>query len=84
MAHLNPANLIEADSELTIDKLKTGFSYIKESTSSNPDGLHHGHWKMLIKDKDAFKPYALSNDNVRLQVWRTTRCVDQLSPDHTG
>jgi hypothetical protein len=35
------------------------FSYIKESTSSNPDGLHHGHWKMLIKDEDAFEPYAL-------------------------
>jgi hypothetical protein len=59
MAHSNPANPIEANSELTIDKLKTGFSYIKESTSSNPDGLHHGHWKMLIKDEDAFKPYAL-------------------------
>jgi hypothetical protein len=59
MAHSNPANRIEADSELTIDKLKTGFSYIKESTSSNPDGLHHGHWKTLIKDKDAFEPYAL-------------------------
>ncbi len=39
MAHSNPANPIETDSELTIDKLKTGFSYIKESTSSNPDGL---------------------------------------------
>jgi hypothetical protein len=51
MAHSNPANPIEADSELTIDKSKTGFSYIKESTSSNPDGLHNGHWKMLIKDK---------------------------------
>jgi hypothetical protein len=59
MAHLNPANPIEADSELTIDKLKTGFSYIKESTSSNPDGLHHGHWKTLIKDEDAFEPNAL-------------------------
>jgi hypothetical protein len=59
MAHSNPANLIETDSKLTIDKLKTGFSYIKESTSSNPDGLHHGHWKTLIKDDDAFEPYAL-------------------------
>jgi len=29
--------------QLTIDKLKTGFSYIKESTSLNPEGLHHGH-----------------------------------------
>jgi hypothetical protein len=59
MAHSNPANPIETDSKLTIDKLKTGFSYIKESTSSNPDGLHHGHWKTLIKDDDAFEPYAL-------------------------
>jgi hypothetical protein len=59
MAHLNPANPIEADSELNIDKLKTGFSYIKDSMSSNPDGLHHGHWKTLIKDEDAFEPYAL-------------------------
>jgi hypothetical protein len=59
MAHSNPANPIEIDSELTIEKLKTGFSYIKESTSSNPDGLHHGHWKTLIKDDDAFELYAL-------------------------
>jgi hypothetical protein len=59
MAHSNQANPTETDSKLTIDKLKTGFSYIKESTSSNPDGLHHGHWKTLIKDDDAFEPYAL-------------------------
>jgi hypothetical protein len=59
MAHSNPANLIETDNELTIDKLKTGFSYIKESISSNPDGLQHGHWKTLIKDDDAFELYAL-------------------------
>jgi hypothetical protein len=39
--------------------LKQGFSYIKESTSSNPERLHHGIWKTLIKDEDAFKPYAL-------------------------
>jgi hypothetical protein len=31
---------------------------IKERTSSNPEGLHHGIWKTLIKDDDAFKPYA--------------------------
>ncbi len=40
-------------------KLKQGFLYIKESTSSNPEGLHHGIWKTLIKDEDAFEPYAL-------------------------
>jgi hypothetical protein len=59
MSHSDPTNPIEADSELTIEKLKQGFSYIKESTSSNPEGLHHGIWKTLIKDEDAFKPYAL-------------------------
>jgi hypothetical protein len=59
MAHSNPVNPIEADSELTIDKLKTGFSCSKESTSLNPEGLHHGHWKTLVKDDDSFEPYAL-------------------------
>ena len=59
MAHLDPLNPIESDSELTVDKLCEGFSYIKESTALNPDGLHHGHWKTLIKDDDAFEPYAL-------------------------
>jgi hypothetical protein len=64
MAHSDPTNPIEADSELTIEKLKQGFTYIKESTSSNPEGLHHGIWKTLIKDDDAFEPYALSHDHV--------------------
>lgn len=59
MAHSDPANPIEADSELTIEKLKQGFSFIKESMASNPKGLHHGHWKTLIKDDEAFEPYAL-------------------------
>ena len=59
MSHSDPTNPIEADSKLTIEKLKQGFSYIKESTSSNPEGLHHGIWKTLIKDDDAFEPYAL-------------------------
>jgi hypothetical protein len=59
MAHSDPTNPLESDSELSIEKLRQGFSYIKESTSSNPVGLHHGVWKTLIKDKDAFEPYAL-------------------------
>jgi hypothetical protein len=59
MSHSDPTNPIEADSELTIEKLKQGFSYIKETTSSNPEGLHHGIWKTVIKDEDPFKPYAL-------------------------
>jgi hypothetical protein len=58
-AHSDPANPIKADSELTIEKLKQGFSFIKESMASNPKGLHHGHWKTLIKDDEAFEPYAL-------------------------
>jgi hypothetical protein len=57
MAHSDPMNPIESDSELTIEKLKEGFSFIKESTASNPDGLHHGIWKTLIKN--TFEPYAL-------------------------
>jgi hypothetical protein len=59
MSHSDPTNPIKADSKLTIEKLKQGFSYIKESTSSNPEGLHHGIWKTLIKDEDAFELYAL-------------------------
>ena len=59
MAHSDPSNPIESNSELTINKLCEGFSYIKEGTASNPDGLHHGHWKTLIKDDDTFEPYAL-------------------------
>jgi hypothetical protein len=59
MSHSDLTNPIEADSKLMIKKLKQGFLYIKESTSSNPEGLHHGIWKTLIKDEDAFEPYAL-------------------------
>jgi hypothetical protein len=59
MSHSDPNNPITSDSELTIEKLKQGFSYIKENTLSNPKGLHHGIWKSLIKDEDAFEPCAL-------------------------
>jgi len=59
MAHSNPDSPVTSDSRLTVEKLKEGFSLIKESTSSNQEGLHHGHWKTLIKDDNAFKPYAL-------------------------
>jgi hypothetical protein len=40
-------------------KLKEGFSYVKESTSSNPEGLHHRHWKSQIQDNAVFEPFAL-------------------------
>jgi hypothetical protein len=59
MAHPDPTNPIKTGSNLTIEKLKEGFSFIKESTASSPKGLHHGVWKTLIKDDDAFKLYAL-------------------------
>jgi len=59
MAHPDPSNPITSDYFLTLDGLKEGFSYIKESTSSAPDGLHHGHWKTLICNDDAFEPYGL-------------------------
>jgi hypothetical protein len=59
MAHSDPMNPLESDSKLSIEKLQQGLSYINESTSSNPVGLHHGIWNTLIKDKDAFEPYAL-------------------------
>jgi hypothetical protein len=36
---------IDSISNDMIDKLKQGFLYIKERTSSNPEGLHHGIWK---------------------------------------
>lgn len=59
MAHPDPTNPIETGSDRTIEKLKEGFSFIKESTASSPEGLHHGVWKTLIRDDDAFEPYAL-------------------------
>jgi hypothetical protein len=59
MAHSNPTSPIESDSKLTVKKLKEGFSFIKESTASSPNGLHHGFWKTLIKDEHAFEPYTL-------------------------
>jgi hypothetical protein len=59
MAHSNPSNVLTSDSELTIEKLKEGFGYIKQSTGSNPEGLHHGHWKSFIQDEYAFKPFTL-------------------------
>jgi hypothetical protein len=59
MAHSDPTNPIELDGKLTIEKLKEGFSFIKESTALCPNGLHHGVWKTLIKDEDTFELYAL-------------------------
>ena len=59
MSHHDPANALTSDSRLTIEKLKDGFKRVKESTSSNPEGLHHGHWKSLIYDDEAFEPFAL-------------------------
>jgi hypothetical protein len=59
MSHHNPTNPSNSNSRLTIEKLKEGFSYVKESTSFNPEGLHHGHWKSLIQDDDIFEPFAL-------------------------
>jgi hypothetical protein len=59
MAHYDPNNPMGASSQLTIPKIKTGLKFIKESTSSNPEGLHHGHWKSLIHDDAALKPFVL-------------------------
>jgi hypothetical protein len=59
MSHHNPANPLTSDSRLTIEKLKEGFKRVKETTSSNPEGLHHGHWKALTYDEEAFEPFAL-------------------------
>jgi hypothetical protein len=56
MAHYNPMG---ASRQLMIPKIKNGFKFVKESTSSNPEGLHHGHWKSLIHDDDALKPFVL-------------------------
>lgn len=58
MAHSNPNSPITSESELTVEKIRQGFLYIQESTASSLEGLHHGHLKMLIKDKEAFTPYA--------------------------
>jgi hypothetical protein len=59
MSHHDPPNTLTPDSQLTIEKLRDGFKQVKESTSSNPEGLHHGHWKSLIYDDKAFEPFAL-------------------------
>jgi hypothetical protein len=81
MSHSDPTNPIKTNSKLMIEKLKQGFLYIKESTSSNPEGLRHGIWKTLIKDEDAFEQYALM---IMFTLQRTTRCLDQLPPDFIG
>jgi hypothetical protein len=59
MSHHDPPNALTPDSRLTIKKLRDGFKRVKESTSSNPEGLHHGHWKSLIYNDEAFEPFAL-------------------------
>jgi len=59
MAHPDPYNPISSNYLLTLDDRKERFSFIKESTSSAPNGLHHGHWKTLICDDNAFKPFSL-------------------------
>jgi hypothetical protein len=59
MAHTDPSNSLTSDSELTIKKLQIGFQYINENTGSDHKGLHHGHWKLLIQDDEAFEPFAL-------------------------
>ena len=40
MSHHNPPNPLTSDSQLTIKKLRDSFKRVKESTSSNPEGLH--------------------------------------------
>ena len=45
MMHHDPSNPLTSESKHTLEKLKEGFSFVKESTASNPKGLHHGHWK---------------------------------------
>lgn len=30
---------------------------LKEGTVSSPEGLHHGHWKTLAANEEAFKPF---------------------------
>jgi hypothetical protein len=47
MAHSNPNSPISSESELTVEKLKQGFLYIKESTASSPEGLHHAQMIMF-------------------------------------
>jgi hypothetical protein len=50
---------MQASSQLTIPKIKSSLKFIKECTSSNLEGLHHGHWKSLIHDVDALEPFVL-------------------------
>jgi hypothetical protein len=58
MSHSDPRNPISSDSKLTVEKLRIGFGFIPESTSSEAECFHHGIWKTLIKDDEAFEPYA--------------------------
>jgi hypothetical protein len=55
MAHYDLNNWMQASSQLTILKIKNGSKFIKESSSSNPEGLHQGHWESLIHNDDALK-----------------------------
>ena len=58
MRHDDPCNPPELNCDLTVDDLKQGFKNIKESTSSSPSGLHHGHWKTFLQDDTIFDIYA--------------------------
>jgi hypothetical protein len=59
MAHYDLNNPMQTGSQCTIPKIEIGFKIVKENTSSNPEGLHHEHWKSLTHNDDALKPFAL-------------------------
>jgi hypothetical protein len=84
MAHYNPNNPMQASSQLTIPKIKTGFKFVRESTSSNPEGLHHGHRKSLIHNDDALEPFALMMHHCCLSMGGTTKNMGKFPLDmHT-
>lgn len=57
MSRPNSAVPVEDQGSLSLEQLRKGFLSLKEGTSSSPEGLHHGHWKTLAADEEAFKPF---------------------------
>jgi hypothetical protein len=57
MSRPNSSIPVEDQGSLSLEQLRKGFLMLKEGTASSPEGLHHGHWKTLAANEEAFKPY---------------------------
>ena len=58
MSYQDTSNPLEFDCTITVNQLKEQFKVAKESTASSRNGLHYGHWKILLQDDNGLFPYA--------------------------